>query len=163
MSIPPIIPDPAFYSQGLRFSCTRCSACCRYESGYVFLSQADIDTLVRYLKMRYIDFMELYCRWIPQGGGGKRLSLKEKSNFDCVFWAAGAGCSVYEARPLQCRAFPFWPSILQSGESWKTAARDCPGMGQGELHSADTIKAWLERQEAEPVLMKKGTNPKGGY
>ncbi|MDR3247725.1 MAG: YkgJ family cysteine cluster protein, partial [Treponema sp.] len=36
-----------FYANGLRFSCTRCSSCCRYESGYVFLSPEDVDVLAK--------------------------------------------------------------------------------------------------------------------
>jgi Fe-S-cluster containining protein len=127
----------------------------------VFLSQKDLDVLVKALHLGYTEFMELYCRWVPQGGGRERLSLKEKSNFDCVFWKDG--CSVYEARPLQCRAFPFWPSIVHSSGAWKAAARDCPGMGQGKLHSVDAIQAWLEQQHAEPVIIRETSNPKGEY
>ena len=31
-----------FYAEGLRFSCERCSACCRGEPGYVFLTKEDL-------------------------------------------------------------------------------------------------------------------------
>jgi Fe-S-cluster containining protein len=151
-----------FYAKGLRFGCTRCSTCCRYESGYVFLSSMDLDVLVKALQVGYTEFMEQYCRWVPQGGGTERLSLIERPNKDCVLWKDG--CSVYEARPLQCKAFPFWPSILKNvSGAWKAAARDCPGMGRGTLHSADTIEAWLEQQRAEPALVRETTHPKGGY
>jgi Fe-S-cluster containining protein len=102
--------------------------------------------------MNYIDFVEIYCRWIPAGGGEERLSLKEKSNYDCIFWKDG--CSIYNARPLQCRAFPFWQSILRSPEAWNMAKTGCPGMGRGALVTEDAINSWLERQKAEPLLMK---------
>ncbi|MDR2103681.1 MAG: YkgJ family cysteine cluster protein [Treponema sp.] len=139
-----------FYAEGLRFSCTRCSACCRYEPGYVFLTKKDVGILAAALKMEYNDFIEGFCRWIPDAGGRKRLSLKEKSNYDCIFWTQG--CSVYDARPLQCRAFPFWPSMLKSAEAWKNA--DCPGMGKGVLHSMADIETRLEEQAGEPVVSK---------
>jgi Fe-S-cluster containining protein len=142
-----------FYVQGLRFSCTRCSTCCRYESGFVFLSKKDVDVLVRALQMGYNDFIETYCRWVPVEGGRYQLSLKEKLDYDCIFWKDG--CSLYEARPLQCRAFPFWRSILVSSQAWKTAAASCPGMGKGTLHKRDKIEWYVGQQQIEPIISRK--------
>lgn len=142
-----------FYSGGLRFSCTRCSACCRYDPGFVFLSLGDAETLAAHLKMDYSSFVATYCRWIPSGGGVEVLSLKERSNYDCVFWAAG-GCSVYGARPLQCRTFPFWASVVESEESWSATASGCPGMNRGELHGVEEIEGALARREGNPVLTR---------
>jgi len=148
-----------FYAQGLCFSCTRCSACCRHESGFVFLSGKDAVMLIAALKMEYRKFIHAYCRWVPSVNGTEQLSLKEKSNFDCIFWAFSeaaqtGGCSVYEARPLQCRAFPFWPSIVGDKSSWKSAAGECPGMNRGILHSGDTIEKWLAERRKEPIISR---------
>jgi Fe-S-cluster containining protein len=119
----------------------------------VFLSKTDVEALALELDMDYNGFLAVYCRWIPQGGGVERLSLKEKPNYDCVFWKNG--CSVYKGRPLQCRNFPFWESLLVSPEAWKTAAESCPGMGKGEYHSPDYIKSCLDRGKAEPIIVRK--------
>jgi Fe-S-cluster containining protein len=154
------IQEP-FYAKGLKFSCAKCSACCRYEPGFVFLSQKDFDVLAKALQMGYTQFMETFCRWIPYLGDTERLSLREKSNLDCIFWKEG--CSVYEARPLQCRSFPFWPTVLHSKQAWKAAAAGCPGMGHGEIHSAGTVDCWLEQQHSENAIIRKTSNPKGGY
>jgi Fe-S-cluster containining protein len=150
-----IMPERPFYAQGLRFSCTRCSASCRYEPGFVFLSEKDAGVLAIHLKMRYTNFVETYCRWIPapmagevSGGGREWLSLKERSNKDCIFW--NNGCSVYEARPLQCRTFPFWKSILASSVAWE--GLDCPGIGKGTLHTMQYIESCLAQQAAEPII-----------
>jgi Fe-S-cluster containining protein len=157
---------PWFYARGLCFSCLRCSACCRYESGYVFLSLADVRVLAGTLGMGYGEFMEVYCRWIPSGEGTERLSLKEKSNYDCIFWGSfpgrpqSEGCSVYESRPLQCRAYPFWRSVLGSKGSWRRLALDCPGMDKGAFHSGGEIQSWLEKQEHEPVVTRTGRRRK---
>ena len=142
-----------FYAKGLRFSCTRCSGCCRHEPGFVFLSKKDVFSLAEETRMNYSRFIETWCRWIPAGGKWERLSLKEKSNFDCIFW--NSGCSVYEARPLQCRAFPFWPSILASVHTWQSEAADCPGIGRGKLHSRDRIAAWLAEQREVLITREK--------
>ena len=143
-----------FYSQGLRFSCKRCSDCCRHEPGFVFLSEKDVSALEAALKLGHDDFMKRYCRWVPDEDGKRRLSLKEKFNYDCIFWAKEAGCRVYEARPLQCVAFPFWPSVLKDEDSWEMAARECPGMNQGSSHSPEAIKEWLSDRRNEPIIEK---------
>ena len=87
-----------------------------------------------------------------------KLSLKEKSNFDCIFWKADSNdagaCSVYKSRPLQCRAFPFWDSVIISKKSWETAGKDCPGIDRGELHSHETIDKWLALKETEPIMSR---------
>ena len=145
--------DP-FYAQGLRFSCKRCSGCCRYEAGFVFLSEKDVSQLAAALKMGSDKFIEAYCRWIPSVNGMVQLSLREKSNFDCVFWAPDQGCIVYGTRPLQCRAFPFWHSILSSRDSWNSSARGCPGMGRGDLHTRNSIETWLAMRQEEPVVSR---------
>ena len=60
-------------------------------------------------------FEELYVRKI-----GIRKSLKEFPNGDCVFFdGEQRKCTVYEARPRQCRTWPFWDSNLRSVEAWE--------------------------------------------
>jgi Fe-S-cluster containining protein len=100
------------------------------------------------LKMNYANFIKRYCRWAPNVDGKERLSLKEKANYDCIFWSNG--CVLYEARPLQCRAYPFWPSMLSSRKTWEVMS--CPGMGKGILHSREEIDALLNQQKAEPII-----------
>ncbi|GHV64945.1 zinc/iron-chelating domain-containing protein [Spirochaetia bacterium] len=146
------MPKQPFYAGGLCFSCVRCSACCRYESGYVFLSDKDLALLAAEQKMGEAEFIKAYCRWVAFGGGAERLSLKEKAGYDCIFWRDG--CLVYAARPRQCRSFPFWDSIMVSAEAWEMAKSGCPGMGKGELHSMARIEACLEECLAEPVITR---------
>jgi len=141
-----------FYASGLKFSCKRCSSCCRYDSGYVFLSEKDLKKLTDSLDMDKNRFVGKYCRWVTGTRGTESLSLKEKSNMDCVFW--DSGCSVYNVRPLQCSSFPFWPSILSSSGSWKIAATACPGMNTGELHSQEAIERCVKACGSQPIITK---------
>ncbi|MDR2922950.1 MAG: YkgJ family cysteine cluster protein [Treponema sp.] len=143
--------DRPFYADGLRFSCTRCSSCCRHESGFVYLSESDLSRLANEFRMDYTDFVKTWCRWVPFTEGRERLSLKEKSNFDCIFWNS-AGCTVYHARPLQCRTFPFWDNILCSPQAWEAAGKSCPGMNNGELHGREKIESFISQMEEEIVI-----------
>jgi hypothetical protein len=77
--------------------------------------------------------------------------LIEKANYDCVFWKPG-GCTIYEARPLQCRSFPFWHEFVYDRSRWEELSRSCPGIGSGPLHSAEEIRSWLQAREEESFL-----------
>jgi Fe-S-cluster containining protein len=62
---------------------------------------------------------------------------------DCVF-LDGARCTVYAARPGQCRTFPFWRENM-SKRLWEgKLARECPGIGQGKLYTRAEIELKLE-------------------
>ena len=142
--------ESVFYENGLEFSCVRCSRCCRHEPGYVFLSQTDVKRLVAGLGIRERKFRETYCRDVPLGGANF-MSLKEKSNYDCIFWE-DEGCSVYEHRPLQCRTYPFWAPHLESADSWELEKQHCPGIGKGKRYTKQEIEAFLAARLNDPPI-----------
>jgi Fe-S-cluster containining protein len=126
-----------WYNQGLRFECTQCGNCCTGAPGYVWVNQAEIEALASNVGMSDVaQFEELYVRRI-----GVRRSLKELSNGDCVFFDnASRRCTVYGARPRQCRTWPFWDSNLESPERWAQTCEVCPGSGHGQLYSIQQIE-----------------------
>ena len=139
-----------WFADGLHFSCTRCSNCCRHESGYVFLSEEDLGRLSRAFEMTRETFIDCYCRVIDLGVT-KRVSLQEQENFDCVFFQEGR-CSVYPVRPLQCRSYPFWPNIVDSRQAWHNEASHCPGINIGFRKSHQTVIEWLEARKSQPLV-----------
>ena len=74
---------------------------------------------------------------------GMRKSLKEnESNYDCVFLDGKTRkCTVYEARPRQCRTWPFWDSNVRTPEAWEATCEVCPGSGTGRLYQLGEIEA----------------------
>jgi Fe-S-cluster containining protein len=139
-----------FYEKGLKFECQRCSYCCRHEPGFVFLSENDLNAMVKELDMSEEEFVTQYCTRVDIGFF-KRLSLIEKKNHDCIFWSE-EGCRVYKARPLQCRSYPFWTQIVQDKDSWDEESLSCPGMGVGKTHSKEEIEDWLEKRINDPLI-----------
>ncbi len=127
--------DPPWYAQGLRFQCGRCGRCCAGEPGYVWLTDDDISRISRYLSVPEQELVGRYCRQVLF-----RISLMERPNGDCVFLTP-AGCSIYEARPIQCRTFPFWSHLLMSRDRWEALRTRCKGVGQGRLYSREEIEA----------------------
>ncbi len=145
-------PNPAGVGEdgerGLRFSCTMCGNCCTGPVGYVLIDDAEIDALASRLDRDRDDFLDRYTHMTPRG-----LSLNERRTeygLDCVFLdrdtiPGKAVCGVYEDRPTQCRTWPFWPENLRTRETWRRAARRCPGMNQGEPRSPQQIRVLRDR------------------
>jgi len=129
----------------LCFECNACSFCCSGAPGYVWLSRDDLDSLLDYLRIEQMAFVETFCRWV-ETGEGRTLSLLEKktgkTTYDCIFLEQGK-CSVYPARPLQCRTYPFWDEIVASKESWTRESHSCPGIGRGLLVPKKRIEDYL--------------------
>lgn len=142
-----------FWCQGLHFSCKRCSGCCRFDPGFVFLSEADLTRLLEWSHMSRNAFILTYCRFVKKPDGYAYLCLKEQSNYDCILW--DNGCQAYEWRPLQCSSFPFWASLLADKDWWDAQAEHCPGMNSGKWHSADEIVKLLKKKSSEPPIRER--------
>lgn len=77
---------------------------------------------------------------------GKRYSLTERPTSYACTLLEGQRCSVYEARPQQCRSFPFWTEHLESPEGWAEAAKRCEGIDEeAPLIPQEEIDARRER------------------
>ena len=144
--------EKAFYSDGLDFSCRQCSFCCCGFPGVVLLSQTDLDRLAKWADLTNEQFIAAYCHWMENDDGKKYLSLREKKNMECIFW--DKGCSAYQARPTQCRTYPFWTSVLKDRESWQKESQDCPGINTGSHHSKEEIQEQLELYQSRKPIVK---------
>ena len=122
-----------WFAKGLRFHCTQCGDCCTGTPGYVWVVNEEIAALAALLEMEIADFEAKYVRKV-----GVRKSLIEYSNGDCVF-LKDRKCTVYSARPRQCRTWPFWDSNLRSPETWEQTCEVCPGSGKGQIVPVEEI------------------------
>ena len=125
-----------WYAEGLRFKCTECGDCCTGAPGYVWVNQEEIDALAARLDMTVAEFERRYVVRV-----GVRRTLKERKNYDCVLLDPETHqCTAYEARPRQCRTWPFWDSNFKSPEAWQRTCEVCPGSGQGKLYQLAAIQ-----------------------
>lgn len=120
--------DGPWYRGGLRFECTQCGRCCGGISGTVLVSDDEIGGLAARLDLTPAEFRQAYTVTLLGGG----VSLRERANYDCVFFDPESGCTLYEDRPRQCRTYPFWDSIVHSRESWAEEAEHCEGIERGD-------------------------------
>jgi len=126
-----------WWDDGLYFSCLGCGKCCGGEPGFIWLDLKEAQKIAEFLGIEAPFFLATYTH--KKLG---RISIKEKENGDCQFLAWGK-CEIYPVRPLQCRLYPFWPSILSSPRGWSWEGRRCPGIGQGRFYPAKIIDRML--------------------
>lgn len=139
-----------FFDHGLEFECQKCLYCCSVEPGFVYLSRKDLDRLVSSTDLSEKEFINTYCRYVDMGDC-YYIALKEKENYDCIFLSDN-GCKVYSARPLQCRTYPFWPSIIRSKEAWNDEKKCCPGIGKGKTVDKEHILECLSMSMENSLL-----------
>jgi uncharacterized protein len=115
-----------WYKDGLRFQCTECGKCCSGGPGYVWVTEQEIEAIAKLLNLPLDKFKKTYVRQRDN-----RYALIEKKSinyeYDCIF-LKDKKCTIYQARPKQCRTFPWWRENLNSRESWNLASQGCEGI-----------------------------------
>ncbi|MCB0357358.1 MAG: YkgJ family cysteine cluster protein [Bdellovibrionales bacterium] len=141
-----------WYKEGLRFQCQGSGKCCvsRGEYGYVYLDKKDRQKFADYFQLSLTEFTTQYCTKTEGYYHLNTLSDQE----ECLFLKDNK-CSVYEARPTQCRTWPFWPEVL-SAKTWqKEVAAFCPGIGKGKLYKESEIEGIANEQFLSEAMMEK--------
>jgi Fe-S-cluster containining protein len=125
-----------WYRDGLCFSCTQCGNCCTGDPGVVWVTEEELADIARLTGKSLGEIRLFHTRIV-----GGRVSLREHANGDCTFFdGEKRTCTIYDARPTQCRTWPFWKSHLQSPATWEEVKRECPGAGQGDFFSLEEVE-----------------------
>jgi len=106
-------------------ACANCEGrCCTGESGYIYVTKAEIFAIAELLDM---DVNEFGVKYLFKNG--YKYSLKEnkiEDSYECVFYDRESnGCKIYMARPNQCKTFPFWDYFKTHVDELKD---ECPGI-----------------------------------
>jgi uncharacterized protein len=125
-----------WYKDGLCFTCTQCGNCCTGAPGVVWLTDEELEQIAGVLGKTTDDVRREHTRQVEG-----RTSLTERENGDCTFFDSQTRrCTVYSARPAQCRTWPFWNSNLESRAAWKTTQSGCPGAGNGQFYPLEEVQ-----------------------
>lgn len=125
--------------QAVAFHCQRCGHCCHGKGGIV-LRGKDIERLAAHLQMTAEDFLRDYT----ESPHGKPRIIVGGDDF-CIFYEQDRGCSVHQAKPDVCRAWPFFRGNLIDASSWEMASGYCPGIVLSAGHEAFAAEGltWL--------------------
>ena len=131
------------FLKGIRFQCQGSSNCCvsRGSYGFVYLSKKDLIKIAKYLNVSINLFKKKYCEY-----SDGYLHLKEINvNGNCQF-LENKKCSIYTARPMQCRTWPFWKENMNTKKWNKELINFCPGIGKGKLISSSMIQKIINKE-----------------
>jgi Fe-S-cluster containining protein len=84
--------------------CARCQAFCCKMAGYVEVSPHDIRRLAKYLGLSVRDFEARHIKKKTRAGR-KRIKAGDEP---CQFLGEDRSCTVYPARPRDCRGYVCW-------------------------------------------------------
>ena len=144
-------------AEKLRFECTGCGECCRRRGpfAYLYVNAEEIEALAGALSISPECFEERHTFIDDFGWTQVRFQ-----NLNCPFLdAATLRCTVYEARPVQCRTFPFWRDFIDGGAWSKSVKKLCEGVAAGkpwewhdvEAHFRD-LESWADGACGPEVL-----------
>ena len=106
--------------------CDTCAGnCCIGESGYIWINKEEISFLAKHLNL---SLEEVRVKYLEKKA--YKYTIKEKkldeNNYACIFFnLEKKQCSIYEARPVQCRTFPFWDYFKKNEEE---VYKECPAI-----------------------------------
>lgn len=123
---------PPHLANGVRFTCIDCGECCTGSPGVVALSEKEAQELATYCSLTLDQLIEQYLE--PYANGYR---IRETDEGACVFF--DQRCTIYEARPTQCRTYPFWFKNLRSEKAWQATCAACPGIGAGKFYDEVAI------------------------
>jgi Fe-S-cluster containining protein len=108
----------------LKFRCTGCGNCCR--DPLLPLTDADVRRIVEHTGhpaadvVRFVDPNGIDMDDEPEAFAilrqGKRVMVLRHRAGGCIYLGADARCTIYKARPLGCRIFPFDPRFDRDGK-----------------------------------------------
>lgn len=173
--MPSILVQTSF--EKVRFRCQRCGSCCHHRrppelcdlvpleqveefvtrSNLISLTKKDILSIGRLTGKDASQFADtLYGydgSFVKVLDGGKKVVLdipvlKSKEDTTCIFYQDG--CSIYPARPIACRLFPFRVEERSNhrGDTILsiTYNENCPGIGKGGIVDGNHLKRMVEDQ-----------------
>jgi Fe-S-cluster containining protein len=128
-----------WWSEGARFQCQPdCGRCCDQPGGLVYLSPDDAQRLADHAGLSVEAWLIRDARTTLDG----RYILKSSEENVCIHYNEAKQCDVYEVRPQQCRAFPWWSENLATTTAWEETKAMCPGIDAQDaiLIDSDTIR-----------------------
>jgi hypothetical protein len=133
------------YPVRLRWVCVRCANSCRDISRHrrnILLAPRDTERISKVTKLGAQEFS------VPSHARAPYERQMKKIGGSCMF-LEGSNCSIYRARPLICRFYPF--SLHPSRDEGFEISYDraCTGIGKGPIRSSRFFQALVRLAQRE--------------
>jgi len=106
--------------------CFECGGrCCTGASGNIWINKEEMLNLAKFLNIDIEELKNIYLKKIVYKYSIKEYRTKDFGYVCAFFDTTKKMCQIYEARPKQCRTFPFWDSFKQN---IKEVKEECPAI-----------------------------------
>lgn len=131
-----------WWMKGVAFKCqANCGKCCDEPGGIVYLSQKDAIRIAQHHEMDVESWLQRDCKQTLDG----RYILKSRIEDEiCIYLDANKQCTIYQVRPQQCAAFPWWGENLANQRSWNKVVSECPGLSADDAIIVDGNKIRIQ-------------------
>ncbi len=115
-----------WWMDGVPFMCqANCGKCCDEPGGIVYLSEKDAKRISAHHNMDLKSWLQRDCKQTLDG----RYILQSRDVDDiCIYLDENKQCTIYNVRPQQCAAFPWWGENLATQRAWNRVVEECPGL-----------------------------------
>jgi len=132
------VPKKWWEREKIHFECQEgCLKCC-LKPGVIYFDKADVKNATEFLGCEQEVFVNEYLK-----KEGKHWELEVEDDQPCPFLTM-EGCAIHEAKPKQCRTYPFWKENLRTRNHWKLTAGFCPGIHEGPVIPSEDIRRQLK-------------------
>lgn len=108
----------------LPFSCTECGKCCQRQDGDVYMNHDEFSKAAAYLGMDNDSFIRTYSTHVMFDDHSKPSWVHIQNKESCVFLDRETKhCKIHAVKPVQCNAYPFYPTLLASPDKWDGECR----------------------------------------
>eukprot|EP00741_Cyanophora_paradoxa_P021531 tig00021357_g20786.t1 len=132
-----------------------CGKCCSLP-GVVWVNDSEVQAMADHLHVPRATFEE---RFTKNMGSGWWVLKKKPGSQDCSLLEDNA-CTVNVVKPVQCRTYPYWGSIMENPGNWMVEGRQfCEGINHEEapLVQPDEIRKQLDEADEyfDTIKLKK--------
>ena len=129
------------YPKHVHFECERCALCCKdteKRTRKILLLKEEARRISDTTLENIGNFAERTKESEPY------VNVMRKHGGECHFLREGS-CSIYEARPIVCRFYPFKLENLGNDRYIFSYTSECPGIGKGPLLQEPFFKELFTR------------------
>jgi len=113
----------------VHFECERCALCCK-DTEKKIRKILLLEEEARRISDRALKSIEDFAERVE--GSDPYVYAMRKNEGECHF-LRDCSCSIYEARPIVCKFYPFKLENLGNDRFVFSYADECPGIGRGPL------------------------------
>jgi Fe-S-cluster containining protein len=140
------------YPTAVHFQCTKCGICCgdtKEKTRHILLLKTEAEQIATATSQPISQFTAKIKKKAPYS-----YEMKKTKDGKCIFLENNR-CTIYAARPLICRFYPFELKIAHGGKHTFLYTLECPGINKGPMLSKNYFRKLLRLARAQTADPKR--------